>query len=83
MDLLVYAVPSAVDRAVLRSHDDLERFLIFHVTGKPRKLWHDHDDLRATIPICEVQFEGERILTLNFLPDRAALIMRSTSAAAI
>jgi len=48
-DLLVYAIPSAVDRAVLRSHNGLERCLTFHVTRKRRKLWDDHNDLRAFV----------------------------------
>lgn len=82
-NLLVYAAPSAVDRAVLCSHDSLDRCLRFHVTGKTRNLWDDHNDLHAERGIREVCLEEERILTLNFFPDRAALRMRSRSAAAI
>ena len=46
-NLLVYAAPSAIDRAVLGCHDSLDRCISFQVTGKPWNLWDDHDDLRA------------------------------------
>ena len=82
-DFLIYAAPSAVDRSVLCSHNDLERFLGFDVTRKTWKLRNNHNDLHARTRIYEVCFEEERIMTLNFFPDRAALRMRSTSAAAI
>jgi hypothetical protein len=82
-NLLVYATSSAIDRAVLGSHNSLDRCLRFHVTGEPWNLWDDHNDLRAKRGIREVCLKEERILTLNFFPDRAALRMRSRSAAAI
>ena len=82
-DLLVNAAPSTVDRAVLRSHNGLDRRLAFHVTRKPGNLWDDDDNLHAMTRMREVCVEKGIIPTLNFFPSRAALRIRSTSAAAI
>lgn len=82
-DLLVDAAPSTIDRAVLRSHNGLDRRLPFHVTRKPGNLWDDDDDLRSMRRMREVCAEKGIIPTLNFFPSRAALRIRSTSAAAI
>ena len=82
-DFFIYAASATVDGTVLRGHDGLQRSFAFHVTRKRRKLWNDYNDLDKNVHALDGLETLPLILALNFFPERAALTIRSTRAAAI